>query len=224
MKKHFEQLWGVTDLPDTPGKTYMDIINTCKVIFAVEVNPMISAPDSGIVRKAIELWRPTEKQVERRKKEESDKIDSSLVRQAEDFAKPEEKFYWWFSQLDKCIKCYGCCDACPLCHCKRCVLYRDVPETVTKGVVPPSFTFGAIQLLHVAAYCVNCGQCDDVCSVDIPLSKFAHNLSKVASNLFHYVPGEDKEAPLPYADIPEDEKRLQSPDLQERNDPSRVQS
>jgi len=196
------------------------------------VNPLrgqISAPDLGNVKKAFEnmdflvvqdifMTETAELAdlacgkwgLERR---ERDKVQSALLRQAEDFAKPEEKFYW-FSQLDKCIRCYGCRDACPLCHCKRCVLERDVPETVPKGVIPPPFTFGVIRLLHVAVSCVNCGQCEDVCSVDIPLSKLAHNFSKVASSLFRYHPGEDRDAPLPYSDIPEDERRSQSPDLQ----------
>jgi formate dehydrogenase major subunit len=52
--KHFEQLWSVHDLPAKPGKTYMDIINTCRTVYAVGVNPMISAPDSGNVKKALE--------------------------------------------------------------------------------------------------------------------------------------------------------------------------
>jgi formate dehydrogenase subunit beta len=163
--------------------------------------------------KVVDLRPATKAQIERRKAEEKNKIDFALLKQDEDFAKPEENFYW-FSQFDKCIKCYGCRDACPLCHCKRCVLERDDPETVRKGVVPPPFTFGAIRMLHVAAYCVNCGQCEDACSVDIPLSKLAHNFSKVASSLFRYYPGEDREAALPYADIPEDEKRSQSVDLE----------
>jgi formate dehydrogenase alpha subunit len=52
--RHFEQLWGAADLPDKPGKSYMDIINTCRGIYAVGVNPMMSAPDLGSVRKALE--------------------------------------------------------------------------------------------------------------------------------------------------------------------------
>ena len=160
----------------------------------------------------VELQRPSEEQLERRRREEAGKIEFARARQTEDFAAPDQKFYW-FSQMDRCIKCYSCRDVCPLCHCKRCVLERDEPETVEKGVVPPPFTFGTIRLMHVAAYCVNCGQCEDVCSADIPLSKLAHNLSKVASSLFRYHPGEDPDAPLPYADIPEEEKRSQSPDL-----------
>jgi formate dehydrogenase major subunit len=50
----FRQLWGVKALPENPGKSYMDIINSCKAIYAVGVNPMISAPDSNSVGKALE--------------------------------------------------------------------------------------------------------------------------------------------------------------------------
>jgi len=52
--EHFQRLWGVENLPSQPGKTLMDIINTCKVIYIVGVNPMISAPDSNNVRKSLE--------------------------------------------------------------------------------------------------------------------------------------------------------------------------
>ncbi len=52
--EHFEELWGVKNLPSKPGKTYMDIINTCKTVYMVGVNPMISAPDSNNVRKSLE--------------------------------------------------------------------------------------------------------------------------------------------------------------------------
>ena len=169
--------------------------------------------EQAVSRQALELRPPTEGQVQRRQKQENEKIDFARARQGEEFAAPADKFYW-FSQMDDCIKCYGCRDACPLCHCKRCVLERDVPETVEKGILPPPFTFGMIRLLHVASYCVNCGQCEDACSVDIPLSRLAHNLSKIASRLFHYHAGIDRAAPLPYADIPEEERRLQSPELE----------
>jgi len=52
--ENFQQLWGVENLPSKPGKTYMDIINTCKVVYVVGVNPMISAPDSNNVKKSLE--------------------------------------------------------------------------------------------------------------------------------------------------------------------------
>jgi formate dehydrogenase alpha subunit len=52
--EHFQQLWGVENLPSKPGKTFMDIINTCRIVYMVGVNPMISAPDSNNVRKSLE--------------------------------------------------------------------------------------------------------------------------------------------------------------------------
>ena len=52
--EHFQRLWGVENLPSKPGKTFMDIINTCKTVYMVGVNPMISAPDSNNVRKSLE--------------------------------------------------------------------------------------------------------------------------------------------------------------------------
>jgi formate dehydrogenase alpha subunit len=50
----FEKLWGVEGLPSDNGKTYMDIINTCRAVYMVGVNPMISAPDSNRVKKSLE--------------------------------------------------------------------------------------------------------------------------------------------------------------------------
>jgi len=50
----FEGLWGAKALPSERGKTYMDILNDCGIVYAVGVNPMISAPDTTSVRRAIE--------------------------------------------------------------------------------------------------------------------------------------------------------------------------
>ena len=161
----------------------------------------------------IEIKSASKEQIQLRKQEETKKIDFANARQKVDFAKPEDKFYW-LSQLQACIKCYGCRDACPLCHCKRCVLERDVPETVERGVIPPPATFGMIRLFHVACYCVNCGQCEDVCSADIPISELAHYLSKNATELFDYESGANMDVRLPLSAIPEAERANKSTELE----------
>lgn len=163
-------------------------------------------------RGIIDFSAPTVEQRERRRKQEEEKVQSAKKKQAEDFSQPEDRFYW-LSQFENCIKCYGCRDACPMCHCKRCVLERDVPETVARGVIPPPPTFGMIRFLHVACCCVNCGQCEDACSADIPLSRLAHYLSKTSSSLFDYEAGTDAADPLPLCAIPEEEKRMESPEM-----------
>jgi predicted molibdopterin-dependent oxidoreductase YjgC len=52
--KRFEAIWGVKDLPPTPGMTYMDMVEKCEVLYIVGTNPMLSAPDTNSVRKALE--------------------------------------------------------------------------------------------------------------------------------------------------------------------------
>lgn len=167
----------------------------------------------AVSKGVIEIKTASEEQIKLRKQEKAKKIDFAKARQKEDFAIPEDKFYW-LSQLQACIKCYGCRDACPLCHCKRCVLERDIPETVERGVIPPPPTFGMIRLFHVACYCVNCGQCEDVCSADISISALAHYLSKHATELFDYESGVDMDVRLPLSAIPESERANKSTELE----------
>lgn len=168
--------------------------------------------EKAVSKKVIKVKKPSKEQIKLRAQKEAKKIDSAKAHQKADFASPEDKFYW-LSQLQACIKCYGCRDACPLCHCKRCVLERDIPETVEKGVIPPPPTFGMIRLFHVACYCVNCGQCEDVCLADIPISALTHYLSKHATELFDYEPGVNIDVQLPLSVVPEFERANPSPQL-----------
>ncbi len=52
--KFFKEAWGVDELPSKPGKTTMDMIETCKVLYIVGFNIMVSAPDLNNVRKRLE--------------------------------------------------------------------------------------------------------------------------------------------------------------------------
>jgi formate dehydrogenase subunit beta len=170
--------------------------------------------DKAVSEGLIEIKAASKEQIKLRNQEEFEKIDFAKARQKENFTIPEDKFYW-LSQMQACIKCYGCRDACPLCHCKRCVLERDVPKTVEKGVIPPPPTFGMIRLFHVACYCVNCGQCEDVCSSDIPISRLAHYLNKQSTDLFDYESGLNLDIRLPLSTVPEGERISKSTNLED---------
>jgi formate dehydrogenase alpha subunit len=52
--RRFEETWGVKDLPSKPGMTYMDMVEKCGVLYIVGANPMLAAPDTNSVRKALE--------------------------------------------------------------------------------------------------------------------------------------------------------------------------
>jgi len=51
--KRFEEIWGVKNLPSQPGMTYMDMVEKCKSLYIVGANPMLAAPDTNRVRKAL---------------------------------------------------------------------------------------------------------------------------------------------------------------------------
>ncbi|MFC2028266.1 hypothetical protein ACFLU3_06225, partial [Chloroflexota bacterium] len=68
---------------------------------------------------------------------------------------------------------------------------RCLSWQVEKGSPPPDMMFHLIRLIHVAPQCVNCGQCDDVCPVGIPLSNLYHILHTELKDIFHYESGMD---------------------------------
>ena len=191
--------WGLND----EKETLVELCSTKgKVLFE-------KAASKGVIK----IKKASKQQLELRSREETKKINFAKKRQKAEFEQPENKFYW-LSQMQVCIKCYGCRDVCPLCHCKRCVLERDVPQTVEKGVIPPPPTFGMIRLFHVACYCVNCGQCEDVCSADIPISRLAHYLNKQSMELFDYESGVNLDIRRPLSIVPEDERANKSTELE----------
>jgi formate dehydrogenase alpha subunit len=50
----FQDAWGVEHLPTQPGLTYMDILENCSVVYLVGANPLVSAPDSTNVGRALD--------------------------------------------------------------------------------------------------------------------------------------------------------------------------
>jgi formate dehydrogenase major subunit len=52
--RRFEEIWGVKGLPSQPGMTYMDMVETCKILYIVGANPMLAAPDTNRVKKTLE--------------------------------------------------------------------------------------------------------------------------------------------------------------------------
>ena len=141
----------------------------------------------------IEIEQANEKQIATRRKKDEEAIKLALQWQEADFASLEEmsrngKSEYWFEQFKHCIKCYGCRDACPICYCKHCFLEAD-RGFVSPGEVPPNTLFPMVRISHVMDSCVNCGQCQDVCTMELPLSRLIFMLSKKISGVFEYEPG-----------------------------------
>jgi formate dehydrogenase subunit beta len=98
------------------------------------------------------------------------------------------------NETSRCIKCYSCIEACPICYCVECSTKK--PYLVTPGQVPPPFMFHLIRFVHISDSCVNCGQCEELCAMDIRNSLFMHALQADLEKMFGHVPGVDMSLPI----------------------------
>ncbi|MCP1663026.1 MAG: formate dehydrogenase [Methanocalculus sp. MSAO_Arc1] len=107
----------------------------------------------------------------------------------------------------RCIKCYACIENCPICYCVECSTRK--PHLVTPGQVPPGPMFHMIRFAHVADSCINCGQCEELCAMDIPNALFMHAQQVELEKMFGFTPGINMDPPvLAYAEERVERKRL----------------
>ena len=110
-------------------------------------------------------------------------------------------------ETSRCIKCYACIENCPICYCVECSTKK--PHLVKPGQVPPSFMFHMIRFAHISDSCVNCGQCEELCAMDIPNALFMHAQQVELEKMFGFTPGINMEPPiLAYAEEKVERKRL----------------
>ncbi|MBS3977632.1 MAG: 4Fe-4S dicluster domain-containing protein [Syntrophomonadaceae bacterium] len=123
---------------------------------------------------------------------------------------PEEKFGFWQSQYGRCIRCYVCRNACPACNCRECIFDQTAKEWLSKEVNGTNNQlFGMIRAFHVAGRCIDCGECERVCPMDIPIMRLNRKVIKDINELFgDYEAGTDLEKLPPLglysADDPEE--------------------
>ena len=102
-----------------------------------------------------------------------------------------ERLEKMIEETGRCIKCYTCVEVCP-------ALFNNIEPYMTSfpGRVPPEFEFHLLRYAHVADSCINCGQCEELCPMDIPNALFMHAIQSDLEALYGYHAGEDMSRPV----------------------------
>jgi ferredoxin len=119
----------------------------------------------------------------------------------------EERWDYWMGEFSRCIRCYACRQICPTCHCTRCLAEMNQPQWIDSSPTPRgNLTWGLIRAFHQVGRCVECGECERACPMDIPLSRLTRGVRELMRERFGDVPGIDAEALSPLASYREDDE------------------
>jgi ferredoxin len=106
----------------------------------------------------------------------------------------EEKWTYWEEKFDQCIRCYACRNVCPMCYCKECAVDSLRPQLVRRSVnISENAAWHILRAFHHTGRCVDCGECERVCPMNIPLTELNRKVEKDVVEMFGYVPGTDPE-------------------------------
>lgn len=103
----------------------------------------------------------------------------------------EERWKFWEDQISRCVRCYACRDGCSLCYCEECVFDRIKPYKWNEKSVEFSENafYHLVRAMHLAGRCIDCGDCERACPMDIPIRKLNRILLKSAKKRFKVFPG-----------------------------------
>jgi len=130
------------------------------------------------------------------------KVENSMLklgdkwrkRYFEGLGEGKERLQKIMEESSRCTKCYACIEHCPICYCVECSTKKSY--LVEPGKVPPPFMFHLIRYAHIADSCINCGQCEEDCPMEIPNSLYMHALQVEMEKMFGHTPGVNMELPV----------------------------
>lgn len=97
----------------------------------------------------------------------------------------DERYKFFEDTLSTCIRCYACRQACVACNCRVCIFDEMKPQWVGREKnAADNMMYHIVRALHTAGRCIECGECERVCPMNIPLMLINQKLIKDVNDSF----------------------------------------
>ena len=129
-----------------------------------------------------------------------------LLAQLEGMA-PAERRAFWAEQFNRCIRCYACRQVCPMCYCDLCIAEKLDPSWESIAIASPENEFyHVLRAYHLIGRCIQCGECERVCPMDIPVFSYNRFLAEEVARTFDgFRAGMDNETLAPFMTFQKEE-------------------
>ena len=98
---------------------------------------------------------------------------------------PDERYQFFEEILSSCIRCYACRQGCVACNCRVCIFDETKPQWVGRETsIGDNMMYHLVKASHMAGRCIECGECERVCPVNIPLMTINKKLIKDISGFY----------------------------------------
>lgn len=97
----------------------------------------------------------------------------------------DERYKFWEDKLSTCIRCYACRQVCVACDCRTCIFDEMKPQWVGReNSTTDNMMYHLVKHAHMAGRCIECGECERVCPVNIPLMLLNQKMIKDVGALY----------------------------------------